>query len=109
LVTRLWVDGGRPVVPRGGPPAALRSALALSRSLAQLEGLDGGLGGISVVGGGHGQGSDCDEEQSGGGANTYEQTQAVQPARTRQVNMSEGKARISRGIPLIGCVATPTI
>ncbi len=80
----------------------------LGRSLAQLEGLDNGLGGISV-GGGYGQGSDCDEEQSGGGANTYEQTQAVQPARTRQVNMSEGKARISRGIPLIGCVATPTI
>ena len=96
------------MVSRGRPPAALRSALALSRSLAQLEGLDDGLGGISVVGGGHGQGSDCDEEQSGG-ANTYEQTQAVQPARTRQVNMSEGKARISRGIPLIGCVATPTI
>ena len=91
------------------PPAALRSALALSRSLAQLEGLDDGLGGISVVGDGHGQGSDCDEEQSDGGANTYEQTQAVQPARTRQVNMSEGKARISRGIPLIGCLATPTI
>ena len=43
------------------------------------------------------------------GANTYEQTQAVQPARTCQVNTSEGKARISRGIPLIGCVATPTI
>lgn len=100
---------GPPVVSRGRPPAALRSALALSRSLAQLEGLDDGLGGISVVGGGHGPGSDCDEEQSGGGANTYEQTQAVQPARTRQVNTSEGKARISRGIPLIGCVATPTI
>ena len=100
---------GPPVVSRGRPPAALRSALALSRSLAQLEGLDNGVGGLSVVGGGHGQGSDCDEEQSGGGANTYEQTQAVQPARTRQVNMSEGKARISRGIPLIGCVATPTI
>ena len=97
------------MVSCGRPPAALRSALALRRSLAQFEGLDNGLGGLSVVGSGHGQGSDCDEEQSGGGANTYEQTQAVQPARTRQVNMSEGKARISRGIPLIGCVATPTI
>jgi len=81
----------------------------LGRSLAQLEGLDNGLGGISVVGSGYAQGSDSDEEQSSGGANTNEQTQAVQPARTRQVNTSEGKARISRSIPLVGCVATPTI
>lgn len=95
--------------PNSAATAKGSPLLALGRSLAQLEGLDDGLGGISVVGGGHGQGSDCDEEQSGGGANTYEQTQAVQPARTRQVNMSEGKTRISRGIPLIGCVATPTI
>ena len=34
----------------------------LGRSLAQLEGLDNGLGGLSVVGSGHGQGSDRDEE-----------------------------------------------
>lgn len=97
---------------RGSPraaPSRLTLSLALSRSLAQLEGLDDGLGGLSVVGSGYAQGSDCDEEQSSGGANTYEQTQAVQPARTCQVNTSDGKARISRGIPLIGCVATPTI
>ena len=102
---------GPPVVSHGRPPkpAETSGLLALRRGLAQLEGLDNGLGGLSVVGGSHGQCSDCDEEQSGGGANTYEQTQAVQPARTRQVNTSEGKARISRGIPLIGCVATPTI
>ena len=100
---------GPPVVSHGRPPAAKRSARARRRGLAPLEGFDNGLCGLSGVGSGHGQGSDCDEEQSGGGANTYEQTQAVQPARTRQVNMSEGKTRISRGIPLIGCVATPTI
>ena len=41
----------------GRPPAARRSALALRRSLARLEGLDDGFGGLSVVGGGHGQGA----------------------------------------------------
>ena len=35
--------------------------------------------------------------------------QVVQPARTRQINTGEGKARTCRGPPLIGCVVTPII
>ena len=35
--------------------------------------------------------------------------QVVQPSRTRQINTGEGKARISRGTSLVGCVVTPII
>ena len=42
--------------PNSAATAKGSPLLALGRSLAQLEGLDNGLGGLSVVGGGHGQG-----------------------------------------------------